>query len=287
MNKRMNKKTKEKREKMRNNKILAILAIMIASQCSADSVKDADLDGVPDSIDQCPHTPFLHEVNSRGCTTKVLTLPEDSSNTNLTLSLGYGYFTNEDLIGRETQYISKAQLSYYHDNYSYTLKTSYYTYHGDKGIQDTVLKIKKRFSLNTNTKFKLGVGIKLPTYDFQGNQTDYTLYSSLTHYLSSKHSFFTGASYTFVKDKPIKTPLQNSYNIYMGDGYFFSTRFYASLSYNLSQSKFTTEHHIHTLSSTLYYKINDKFYTTLSYQREIGDEDLHDGLQFKIGMKLW
>lgn len=264
-----------------------MLAIMIATQCTATIIKDADLDGVPDTIDECPHTPFLHEVNSQGCTSKVLTLPEDSSRTNLTLSLGYGYFTNEDLIDREIQYISKAQLNYYHDTYSYTLKTSYYTYHGDKGMQDTILKVKKRFSLKNDTSMKLGVSIKLPSYDFKGNQTDYTLYSSLTHYATFKHSYFTGASYTFIQDKPQKTALQNSYNIYIGNGYFFNTRLYASISYNFSRSKFTTEHHIHTLSSTLYYKINDKFHTSLSYQREIGDEDLHDGLQLQVGMSLW
>ncbi len=274
-------------KKMMMKTNLTLLAIMIASQTLASPIQDSDLDGVPDRLDQCPHTPFLNEVNSQGCTTKILTLPQDSYRDSLILSLGYGYFTNEDLKDREKQYITRAQLSYYHDNWSYTFQTGYYTHQQDRGMQDSILKIKKRFSPNKNTKISAGIGIKLPSYNFQGNKTDYTLYSAVTHYTSIKHSYFAGASYTFVQDKPRLTPLQNSYNIYFGSGYFLRDDFYASLSYTLSQSKFSNESYIHTLSSTLYYKINKTFFSTLSYQREIGDEDLHDGLSLKIGVKMW
>ncbi len=266
---------------------IAIIAIMIASHTLAEPPKDSDLDGVPDQLDQCPNTPFLNEVNRQGCTSKILTLPQDSSDTNLIFALGYGYFTDEDLTTRARRYSTKAQVSYYHDNWSYTLKSSYFSHEQEEGLQDTILKIKKRFPLDTKTKLSLGAGVKLPTYDFQGNRTDYALYTSLTHYANTKYSYFTGASYSFIQDKAIDTAVQNSYNLYLGNGYFFSTNFYASLSYNFGQSKFKKQHHIHTLASTLYYKINKRFFTTLSYQREIGDEDLHDALSIKIGINLW
>ena len=35
--------------------------------CYAGAVKDSDLDGVPDSLDMCPNTPFLETVNTSGC----------------------------------------------------------------------------------------------------------------------------------------------------------------------------------------------------------------------------
>ncbi len=267
-------------------KTYTLSAIMIATLAEANTLKDADLDGVPDSIDACAHTPFLHEVDSRGCTINILTLPQDSEKTHFTFSIGYGYSTNEDLVGRETQQITKAQLSYYHDTWSYTLKTGYFTQKEEEGAQDTILKVQKRLTLDSKTKLYLGTGVKLPSYDFQGNKTDYTLYTSLIHYKTPKHSYFTGVNYTFIQDKPDKIPLHNSFELYLGSGYFFTHNFYADFSYSLMQSKFRDAHMIHTLSSTLFYQINQKLFTTLHYNREIGDEDLHDGLSLKLGISF-
>ena len=270
---------------MMTKKWLYLSTIMIGTLSMAETFNDADLDGVPDRLDHCPHTPFLHEVDSQGCTTKILKLPQESDTTNLTLSLGYGYNTNEDVVGAERQNVSKAQLSYYHDSWSYTLKTGYFSHHQASGMQDTFFKVKKRFKLTPALNLTLGAGVKLPSYDFQGNKTDYTLYHALNYYPSTSLSYFLGANYTFVNDTD-SVPLQNSYVFYLGSGYFFTNHFYANLSYNYNQGKYRQEETYHTLSSTLYYKINNTFFTTLTYQRAIGDDDLHDGLIVKVGYKL-
>lgn len=253
----------------------------------ADKLLDKDLDGVPDSIDQCPKTPLLHEVNAEGCTTKILKLPEENDTTDLIFSLGYGYNTNEDLSIHTTQNISKLQLSFYHQRWTYTLKTSYYSHDKDKGMQDTILKIKKRFTINPALNINLGAGIKLPGYDYQGNKIDYIFYSSLYYYSSFNLSYFTGINYSFIRDDMPLTPLQNSYDLYLGSGYFFTQRLHGSLSYTYSRSKFKYEETFHTLSTSFYYKINKQFFTTLNYQRRIGDEDLHDGLTLKLGYMIW
>ena len=272
---------------MTTKKNILALGVLLHTLSYAEPIKDQDFDGVPNSIDQCPNTPFLNEVNAQGCTTKILTLPNETEKDSLTLTLGYGFSTNEDLIGRETQETGKIQLGYYHNNWSYSLRTGYYTHNEDSGLLDTTFKIKKRIILTSSLKLGLGLGIKLPTYDFTGNQTDYTLYSSLNYYPTSSLSLFTGLSHTFVKDEKIITPLQDTNNFYIGAGYFFTDDFYANLSYGYSQSKFTTEHAAKSISSTLYYKINKKWFSTLSYSREIDDEDLHDTLSFKMGYKIW
>ena len=267
-------------------KWLYLSALMIGTLSMAGSIKDADLDGVPDRLDRCQNTPLLCEVDSQGCTTKILKIPQESDATNLTLSLGYGYNTNEDVIGAERQNVSKIQLSYYHDSWSYTLKTGYFSEHQEHGMQDTILKVQKRFKLTPSLNFSLGAGVKLPSYDMAGNKTDYTLYHALNYYPTASLSYFLGAHYTFVKDTHT-APLQNSYVFYLGSGYFFTKRFYANLSYNYSHGKYQTDETYHSLSSTLYYKINKTFFTTLTYQRAIGDEDLHDGLILKVGYRFW
>jgi len=268
-------------------KQITTLVLLLNTCTYAASFNDQDFDGVPDSIDQCPDTPFLNEVNAQGCTTAILRLPEETESNNLILTLGYGFSTNEELIDRKRQKTGKVQLSYYHNDWSYSLRTGYYTNNKDHGLLDTTLKIKKRFKLTSALKLGFGFGVKLPTYDFTGNRTDYTIYSSLSYYPTSSLSLFSGLSHTFVKDEKIITPLQDTNSFYIGTGYFFTDSFYTSLSYSYSQSKFSTEDSAKSVSGTLYYKINKKWFTTLSYSREIVDEDLHDSFNFKIGYKIW
>jgi len=267
-------------------KNILVLALFTYTGGYAASFTDQDFDGVPDSLDKCPNTPFLNEVNAQGCTTTVLLLPEDTESESLTLNVGYGYSTNEDLVGRARQYLTNIQLSYYYNDWSYSLRTGYYHHNEGDGILDTTFKVKKRFKLTPKLKLSLGAGVKLPTYDFVGNKTDYTLYSSLSYYQSSSLSFFAGLSHTFVNDKKVVTPLQDTNSFYVGVGKFFTSNFYANISYNYSESKFIDEDAAQSLGSTLYYKINKKWFTTLSYSREF-DHDLHDSLSFKIGYKIW
>ena len=263
------------------------IALITASTISfAQGIADEDFDGVPDTMDQCPHTPFLNEVDAHGCTTTILTLPNEAEYDSMTLTLGYGFSINEDLVGRERQDTETIQLSYYKNHWSYSLKTGYFSHHTDSGMLDTTLKIKKRFTIKKNLKLGLGIGIKFPTYQFTGNRTDYTLYTSLSYYPSSNLSIFGGYSHTFVQDKQEVTPLQDTDNGYIGTGYFFTPSLYANLSLGLSQSKFASEKTATVIGSTLYYKINKTWFATLSYNREI-DHTRHDSLNFKIGYTFW
>ena len=182
---------------------------------------------------------------------------------------------------------SNLQISYYRDNWSYNLDIGYFDAKSQKGLEDTTLKIKRKFKLQPNLKLSLGASLTLPTYDFIGNHTDYTLYSSIIYYPQSSLSLFGGVNYTFIQDTPTTEPLQNITNFYLGIGYFFTKDFYMNLSYSQAQSKFTTNHDAKTLGSTLFYKINEKWFTTLYYSQEIEDEDLHNNFKFKIGYTFW
>jgi hypothetical protein len=244
------------------------------------------MDGVPDNLDQCKNTPFLDEVNEQGCSTNTLIFPQERDNGSLDMTMGYGFNNNEDDINRDTQYAAKFLVSYYLNDWSYSLRTGHFNADTDSGMLDTTLKIKRKFKLNESLKLSLGAGIRLPTYDFTGNKTDYTLYSSIIHYPRSALSLFAGATYTLINDEEVITPLQDIGTFYLGSGYFFTKDLYANIAYSYVENKFTTNHAAHSIMSMLYYRINDKWYTTLSYSHQIEDE-LYNSLNVKFGYSIW
>ena len=286
----------------------ALVLSLLISLIYADNTKDTDFDGVPDYLDQCSQTPFLNEVDKTGCTTTILTLPFETSEESLDITLGYGYSTNEDLIDREEQRNTKLQMNYYNNNWSYSLQVGYYEHDLHEGSLDTVIRVKKRIKLNSEFVLSLGGGLRLPTYDFEGNKLDEVLYSSLHYYPSASLSFFTGYNYTYIGDDEVapivaETPsgdkdedgneeyvylgLQNIHKFYIGSGYFFTDKLYLNLLYSDESSKFVGEHRIRKVSTSIYYKIDEKWFATLNYSREVFDEDLHDNLIFRVGYHIW
>lgn len=270
---------------MTMTKIL-LISLALLTLSSADSTKDQDMDGVPDSIDQCTNTPFLDEVNAKGCSTSSLIFPQERYDGSLDIALGYGYNNNEDNIDRNTQHVAKFLVSYYLNDWSYSLRTGYFDSDDDSGMNDTTLKIKRKFKLSKSLKVGLGAGVRLPTYDFTGNKTDYTLYGSIVYYPKSALSLFAGVAHTFINDEEVITPLQDINTFYMGSGYFFTKEIYANIAYSYVESKFTTNDPAHSIMSMLFYKINNKWFTTLSYSHQI-DTELHNAFNVKFGYSIW
>lgn len=266
---------------------LFYMALLLTGGLCAKEVSDADFDGVPDSLDACPNTPFLNQADAKGCTTVALRLPDETDLDSLTMTLASGYENNDDLPGVTKQYRSKMQVNYYHNDWSYSLRSSYYTREANNGFGNTTLKVRKRFRLSPEFRFNLGVGLKLPTYDFPGNKTDYKFYSSLYYYPVEGISLFGGFNYTFVQDEELMGDLQNRSKLFVGAGYFFTHRLYANIGYAYEQNKYVDEHAEHSLSGILFYQITEKWFTSVYYKQDILDEDLHDEFYFNIGYKFW
>lgn len=270
---------------MIKNLLFTLLCLLIIP---AQAVEDNDMDGVPNAIDKCANTPFLAEVNAQGCATLSLVFPQEKASDSLDMSMSVGFSNNEDLMDRDTQYTSKLQANYYLNDWRYSLGVEYFGTDDISGFQDTILKVKRKFQVRKNLKISFGLGIKLPSYDFLGNKTDYALYTSVIYYPKSALSLFGGASYTFINDeKSIGGALQNISTFYVGTGYFFNKDFYANIAYSNAQSKFVSNHNAQAINSTLFYKINKKWVSTLSYSHEIEDDDLHNALNFTLIYSVW
>ena len=264
-------------------KHITLLSLCVVSIYANDS----DMDGVPNSVDKCPNTPFFNQVDAKGCSNATLTLPQDISN-GLYMTLGYGFSHNEDLKeDEERQYSASLGINYYQNNWNYALILGYFHSNSDQDIEDIEFKIKRTFELTNNFKVSLGGGMKLPTYEFEGNEIDYQLQSSFIYYHTSALSFFGGLSYEFINDKNNQNEVQDIASLYVGSGYFFNNDIYANLSYSYKESKFKSQHNINLLQTTIFYKFDDHYFGTLSYGHQILDHDLHNSLSINIGYTFW
>ena len=267
------------------NRVMVL--ILMLSTVPLLAIKDNDFDGVNDAVDECPNTPFLANVSANGCVTKILTLPSETESDSLQAVLGYGVIINEDLFGREELTTSTLQINYYKNNWTYSANIGRYNYANTQGMLDSTFKVKKRFTLLPKLKLDVGGGLKLPTYNFQGNKTDYIVYGSLTYYPIKSLSLFSHFKHTFVQDKEVNASLQDSQYITGGLGYFMTQNFYVNAAYTEGRNKFSSQHDIKSISSTLYYKFNKKWFALFAYHKEIEDEDAHDTYNLKVGYKVW
>jgi len=249
----------------------------------AQNSQDYDMDGVPDTIDVCSHTPFFDKVDRYGCSIKRLILPEDKDNHNIDIIFHYGLIHNDDSIDRENLYGTGVELDYYRNSWIYTIKSGYLRAKAWSDLDDTTLSIKKHFQPKQNIKLTTGMGVEIPTHKFKGNRVDFSIIEHLNYYPNDNLSLFIGGTYTFINDISSNSDIGNQYSYYFGLGYFISGSLYSNISYSTTDSKFQTQHLIHTIVTTIFYQINRKWFTSLSYGNEILDEDLHNSVNFKIG----
>ena len=254
---------------------------------SQDINIDSDMDGVIDNLDECKNTPFLAQVNSKGCITSIILLPEDSKNDSWDIDINYAMNSDKDMLNRGKKYSVSVQTNYYTNNWIYSLRAGYYKDNQKTIIKDTTIKIKKRFKLKDDLNFYLGGAIKLPTYNYQGNNTDYTLYLSTTYYPIKNTSLFVGINYTFINDEPLIAPLQNTISYYMGGGYFYNKDLYINLSYTYTQSKFEDNEIDNAIMATVYYQITDKWFASITYSHELYEKGIDNSMNIHLGYNIW
>jgi len=248
---------------------------------------DSDIDGVIDELDECPNTSFLAEVNSKGCSVSVILLPEDRKNDSWDIDINYGVNNDLDMLNISKRYSLGMQTNYYRDDWIYSFKISGYYNKNHYITKDSTLKIKKRFRLKENLQIYLGGAIRLPTYNYLGNNTDYTLYISSTYYPVEKASIFIGFNYTFINDEPLIAPLQDIKNFYIGGGYFYNRDLYMNLSYTHAQSKFKNSEADNSIMTTIFYQITDKWFASITYSHELYEKSIDHSINFHLGYNIW
>lgn len=247
--------------------------------------KDDDLDGVPNEIDACLHTPFFEVVNKKGCSIQRLILPDEKENNSLDFLLGYTALKNEELIGEKQSRLSVA-LNYYRNDWIYGLSTSYVDHQTVKNIGNTLLTVKKRFHPSKSLKITTGIGINLPN-NTTGNSTDYLFSSNVSYYPNLTSIFYLGTYYTLTNDIIDEESTQNQYGYILGGGYFLSKSLYASLFFGHTNNDFIDNDKFSNINMSLFYQFNEKYFASFTYSKGVFIDDKVESFKINFGVSLW
>ncbi len=239
----------------------------------ADFIDD-DMDGVENSFDQCPNTPFMALVDKNGCITKKIDFAKDKS---LDISIGYYHAKIDDKYSQNSKSIN---LVFSYDKYTFLLNSSRYDINQIGSGQDDTT-IGAFYSFDNYIYSQIGVGAYLPTSDTIDNKSDYFVKAK---FLYTKGLFDTTFSYTRTFMKDIGTVDTNSYIVSFG--YSFSKKFYSSLSYSSSDSIYSDGGKLDYISLYMEYYFTDKLYISTTYSDGQSSDASDYSYSFDIGYKF-
>jgi len=231
---------------------------------------DYDVDGVEDSIDECPHTPFDILVDKRGC--------EEGKPYRGALTFQAGIISAS---GSKTENITNVQLylNYRYHDWDIALSTF-------NDIQNTIENLPNTYYVSTGYRFtlldkvqsKLSIGAKQTT-----RQNDYYINTNLDYSISAKQNIFLFYSYTVAEDSSDET-YDNFHTLSLGTGLLLADNWYSVLSYDFSGASLEKTKDYRAVSwsntvmlSSLYYLL-----ATYSYGLNVAASDHAFSIQFGV-----
>ncbi len=238
--------------------------------------QDSDLDGVDDSVDQCPGTPILELVDSKGCP---ISKKKKKKEWRAYLRIGGGFLQDRN---EERTYTTLSLALSYKGIYT-SFNTRYYTSSKlySNGMGDSSLFFGYSRFITESIYIFPGIRFKIPTGadQYTNGKVDVTP-SVVVDYIWKRYDVFLYISRTFRGDSTLKDT--NSASV--GGGYDFG-KLYLSASYDLSESAVRDAYNSYA-SLFAIYDINRRLYTTLSYSRGLNDRATDNSASIKIGIRF-
>jgi hypothetical protein len=267
------------------HKILFLLLFLFSAYLEAT---DSDLDGVDDTYDKCPNTPFSDLVDANGCSIQSVQAATDHYD----IILGTGYsdinYASQEKANTTTQTL---QADYYSGNILAQVSGSYFKSSSpsstESGLGDTLLALYVKSTPDNGLTLQSGFGLLLPTYKsgYHNESTDYQASLSFQYTANDSVNIFGGYSYTIVTDKDVPNTVlyQNTQAFYAGAGYNLSDKTTISSSYAQSQSMYVGTVAIKTISANLYYQLNSHWFTMVDYRYGLSDSASKNDGSIRIG----
>ncbi|SFV59998.1 hypothetical protein MNB_SM-7-689 [hydrothermal vent metagenome] len=286
---------------MINYKKIFIIVVGFIATLNLQAYTDSDLDGVDDSVDKCPNTPFMDIVDLNGCTKKSLIKKNSQQSPHhYDIIIGASYSgADYNQASRNDTEATSLQIDYYYKNLSIQTSASYYyskdsNGYTDKGFYDTFVGASYKIQASQNLKFYIGLGMLLPTYStsLNNNNTDYKASASVSYSIKNIN-LFGGYSYTLIGDDDVTITTDNNTSISYkyknthsyngGIGIYATNKLYLSLSYFEGDSIYVGYESIKSASIYGYYTIDNNWFMSLSYARGLSDTATDNYASIRLG----
>ena len=243
---------------------------------------DNDLDGVDDSIDKCPNTPFDQIVGQDGCPIKKLDLSiQKRKNWRFYFKTGIGY--NKD--SSTESLFSALSLAYAYKGFYTSWSSNYYLYDNvlnTTGLGDSFFYISYSWFLINNIYFTAGLNTKVPTGNNKFSDGYFDFSPSVNFdYIRGKDDYFIFYSHTFKGNPDLKDI--DSFSI--GVGYQLTKNFYSSLSFDGVSSSITGDFR-YQISYFGLYNFSREYYSTLSYSYGLNNIAVDHSIFIKFGVRF-
>jgi len=244
----------------------------------ATSYVDADLDGVDDSIDLCPNTPFDVLVDEHGCNM------EKKIPGKLTLQLGIN--KNSDSLS-DSDTLLNLYLSYRYDMWEFSVSSASYNTTNLSTVidaeDDLYLTLGYHWEQSAfSTIFSIGTKFAFLKDDDENRENDYYVSLNTNYKLNEQINLFAYYSYTISSDTA-QIDYQNFHTLTIGSGYHIYSPWYTSLSYNYVSSYYKNGSAYHTLSWFNAYMVTQDVYVSLNYAYGLNEEAYDHTVTFSIG----
>lgn len=275
--------------------IKKILFLSVVTLLPLLAYNDADLDGVPDSLDLCPHTPITDLVNEKGCSVESVLIEN-----HFDIITGLAFSQYNYRLNSETDTLTASlQVDWFRGDWIFQLYTSYYrsdTQTTDlDGMNDTTVSAYHTFrNVLPHLDVQLGAGVVLPTYDaaFDNNRVDYMGMVNL-NYTIQKSNLFGGYTFTYIGDDDVGyTDLEgnlqtiryrDTHAFNLGAGHTWRSNLYTSLSYYRSESIYEDVEDIENVTLYGYYAIDNHWFMTAGYAYGLSDATSDHYYSLKVG----
>ena len=258
-----------------------ILTILILCSLSF-AYQDADIDGVDDSIDKCPNTPFDALVDERGCS--------DSDNYNGVLTFKIGSEISFDTFSDTTTNFNLF-ANYRYNSWDVSLSNSTYSNYdrfggvsssnGDLYLSGGYLFISDEF----NTKVSLGTKFATADDGVGSGEDDYFASLNFNYFINQKQDIFLYYGYTLSGDSK-EFDYEDFYSYAIGSGYMLNSKWYSSISYDYSGSNYDDTEAYRSLSWFNSYQFSKRFFTTLNYSYGLDDISYEHSISLKLGVRF-
>jgi hypothetical protein len=259
--------------------VKSIILLLFFLTSSLFAYSDQDIDGVDDSVDLCPNTPFDVIVNENGCDINKKFLGKltfqigtdisfdriSDKTTTLNLYLNYNY--------------AKWDLSLSSSNYNTTNLTSTTT-----AEDDLYLTLGYLFQYN-KLRTKLSIGTKFAFMDDDNISRDNDYYTSLNfdYTINEKQNLFLYYNYTISGDSNTLA-YSNIHTYSIGSGYMINDKWYSALAYNYSDALYKDTKDYRSISWLNVYTLSKNYYISCNYAYTLNDSTYDHLISLNIGV---